>query len=52
MTHIRDTVIINCITIGIIVGFLYCSRLQVERKISLEGMVSIFSLRLVSPFHL
>lgn len=44
MQSIRDTLITNCITIGIVISIIYCCKIKVERKITLDGFISTYSL--------
>ena len=44
MRNIRDNVLTNCITIGIIISIVYCFQITIERKVSMEGIKTIYSI--------
>ena len=54
MTHmvldIQTALIVNCATIAIILGCVYCCKLQVEHKLSIDGMITVYSI-LIRPPH-
>lgn len=38
MKNIRDNVLSNIITVGIIISIVYCLQITIERKVSMEGI--------------